>query len=177
MIIVIERTDATDDAPAATPEGATPLGQVAGLDWYRLPDNSDMPATARQPTDDELAHAKRELPAIKTLKASVRRRIEREVGDVHEILADQARQIEALTALAVRLGQVVFGGETLGADLQQRYLDRINPVATALDSGALLLRGDLEDAAEMLARVQSRTDAVNRLIGEHYLPRRDEVLS
>lgn len=177
MIIVIERTDTADDAPVTTPEGATPLGQAAGLDWYRLPDGSDMPDSARAPTDGEMATAKRELPAIRQLKASARRRIADEVGDADDIIADQARQIEALTALSARLAQIVLGGETLDPELQQRYLERITPVANALDNGSLLLRGNIENAGDMLARVQGRTDAINRIIADEYLARRDALLS
>jgi len=114
---------------------------------------------------------------VRQLKASARRRIEAEAGDIHDIVADQARQIEALMALAVRLGQVVLGGETLDPDVQHRYLDRIAPLAQALDNGSLTLRGDLEDPDAMLARMQARTDRINDIIAAEYLPRRAELLN
>lgn len=113
---------------------------------------------------------------MRQLKAAARRRIEAEAGDLHDIVSDQARQIEALMALTVRLGQIVLGGEQLDSDVQQRYLDRITPLAHALDDGTLTLRGDLEDPDAMLARMQARADRINDIIGAEYLPRRDELL-
>ena len=177
-IIVYNRDLTADDEPQSLelPEGARSLGAAAGLDWYQLPAGSETPIDARSPTPAELVQAKRHLPAVRQLKAAVRRRIEHEVGDIDDLLADQARQIEALTALSVRLAQVVFGGESLDAELKQRYVDRITPVAAALDDGSLLLRGDLEGAADMLASVQARTDAINRIIADDYLPTRQSLL-
>ena len=80
-------------------------------------------------------------------------------------------------ALTVRLGQIVLGSEQLDSDVQQRCLDRITPLAHALDDGTLTLRGDLEDPDAMLARMQARADRINDIIGAEYLPRRDELLS
>tara|TARA_E500000305_G_C3947050_1_gene200320 strand:- start:139 stop:678 length:540 start_codon:yes stop_codon:yes gene_type:complete len=153
------------------------LGAAGGLDWYRIPEGATAPAGTRAPTDAELNSARLDLPPVRQLKASARRRIEAEAGDIHDIVADQARQIEALMALAVRLGQVVLGGETLDPDVQHRYLDRIAPLAQALDNGSLTLRGDLEDPDAMLARMQARTDRINDIIAAEYLPRRAELLN
>lgn len=167
--------DSTDTA-LALPDGTQPLGHAAGVQWYRIPVGATAPAETREPTADELAIAKLELPAIVQLKASARRRIREEIGDIDDVVADQARQIEALTALSVRLAQVVLGGEVLNPAVATRYYDRITPVAQALDSGTLTLRGDMEGAAEMLARMLDRANRTNQIIGEHYLPKRDEVL-
>ena len=177
LIVYPRPSDDTDTSSAPVlPSGTRELGHAAGAQWYSIPTGESMPDGTRAPTDEELSLAKLELPAIRQLKASTRRRIREEVGDLDDIIADQARQIEALTALGVRLAQIVLGGETLDAELRQRYLERITPIANALDSGSLLLRGDLEGAGEMLARVQGRTDAINRIIAEEYLPRRDALL-
>lgn len=173
-LFVIEPIETQDDERPSTPQGVQSLGHAAGVRWYK---GDAVPDEGRAPTDGEMATAKRELPAIRQLKASARRRIADEVGDADDIIADQARQIEALTTLSVRLAQIVLGGETLDPELQQRYLERITPVANALDNGSLFLRGDIENAGDMLARVQGRTDAINRIIANEYLPRRDGVLS
>ncbi|MAO57800.1 MAG: hypothetical protein CL549_15700 [Alcanivorax sp.] len=147
------------------------------MDWYRIPEGATAPAGTRTPTEGELGTARLDLPPVRQLKAAARRRIEAQAGDLHDIVADQARQIEALMALTVRLGQVVLGGEQLDSDVQQRYLDRITPLAHALDDGALTLRGDLEDPDDMLARMQARADRINDIIAEEYLPRRNDLMS
>jgi len=153
------------------PPGA--IGWAAGVVWYR---NNDAPAEAREPTEQELAQALLELPAIRSLKQSVHRKIEAEVGDVHEILADQAKQIEALTALVSRMTADYLGGTTMDDTTKATYLARVEMVVGALDSGQLVLRGDQEGTDDMLAKVMARTSRINEIVGEEYLPRRNELM-
>jgi hypothetical protein len=153
------------------PPGAQ--GWAAGVLWYRT---EDAPEGSRDPSEQELAQALLELPAIRSLKAHTRRKIEAEVGDLHEIVADQSRQIEALTALVCRLAADVLGGTPLSEQTKVTYLARVESVVAALDAGYLVLRGDQEGADEMLARVMARTSRINQIVGEEYLPRRDEVM-
>jgi len=174
-LFVIESIDTTiDDAPRPSPQGAQSLGHAAGVRWYK---GDPVPAEGRAPTEAELSTALLELPAIRQLKARARRRIESEVGDLHEIVADQAKQVEALTALVCRMAAEQLGGTAMDAATKATYLARVEMVVGALDSGALVLRGDQEGADDMLAKVLARTSRVNEIVGEEYLPRRNELLS
>lgn len=173
-LFVIGPINADDDAQQPDPQGAQALGHAAGVRWYK---DATVPADGRAPTDEELSVALLELPAIRHLKSAARRRIEREVGDVHEILADQAKQIEALTALCARLAADYLGGTPLDTQRKTGYLARVEGIVAALDSGQLVLRGDAEGADEMIGRVMGRSSRINRIVTEEYLPRRDEVLS
>jgi len=123
-----------------------------------------------------MAQALLELPAIRQLKASVRRRIESEMGDLHEVVADQSRQIEALTALVCRMAAEHLGGTAMDQATKDTYLARVETVVAALDSGQLVLRGDQEGADDMLAKALARTSRINQIVGEEYLPRRNEVM-
>lgn len=149
-------------------------GWAAGVLWYR---DADAPEGSREPTEEELAIALLELPAIRQLKASTRRKIEAEVGDVHELLADQAKQIEALTVMVCRMAADYLGGTAMNDATRATYLARVESVVSALDSGSLTLRGAAEGPDDMLARVLARTSRINQIVGEEYLPRRNEVLS
>ena len=154
------------------PPGA--IGWAAGVVWYR---NDDAPEEAREPTEEEMAQAMLELPAFRSLKQSVRRKIEAEVGDVHEILADQARQIEALTAMLCRLAADQLGGTAMDADTKSTYLARAENVVAALDSGQLVLRGGMESTDDMLAKVMGRTARMNQIVAEEYLARKEALLN
>lgn len=153
------------------PPGAQ--GWAAGVLWYR---DADAPAGSRAPTEEELAAALLELPAIRQLKAAARRKIEREVGDVHEMLADQAKQIEALTAMVCRMAAEYLGGTAMDQATKDTYLARVEMVVSALDSGQLVLRGGQEGTDDMLVKVLARTSRINQIVGTEYLPRRNEVM-
>jgi hypothetical protein len=117
-----------------------------------------------------------ELPAIRSAKANTRRRIESEVGDLHEIVADQAKQIEALTVMLCRLSAEYLGGTAMTDDQKTRYLTRVETVLGAIETGQLTLRGDLEAADDMLHKTLARTNRINQIIGESYLPQRNRLI-
>src|SRR5690554_5990793 len=148
-------------------------GWAAGVLWYR---DADAPEGSREPTEQELSVALLELPAIRQLKASTRRRIEAEMGDLHEIVADQSRQIEALTALVCRMAAEYLGGTAMDEATKATYAARVETVVAALNTGDLVLRGDTEGGDDMLAKVMGRTSRINQIVAEEYLPRRDEAL-
>ena len=150
------------------------LGWAAGLLWYR---DADAPEGSREPTAEELAKANLELPAIRQLKASTRRRIEAEMGCVYDIVADQAKQIEALTVLVARLSADYLGGTAMDAVTKATYLARVEHIVSSLDSGSLTLRGGAEDTDDMLNRVLYRASRINEIVETEYLPRRAGVMS
>jgi len=148
-------------------------GWAAGVLWYQ---DADAPAGSREPTEQEMSAALLELPAIRQLKANARRKIEAEMGDLHEMVADQSKQIEALTVLVCRMAAEYLGGTVMDQVTKDTYLARVEMVVGALDSGQLVLRGGQEDTDDMLAKVLARTSRINQIVAEEYLPRRDEVL-
>lgn len=178
QLIVIDRSNDESEQPdtITLPDGALALGHAAGLAWYRLPHGALAPAGSRVPTPAEVDQARLSLPAVLSLKASVRRRIEADVGGVHELIADQAKQIEALTALTARLAVEHFGGQAVSEEDRANYLARWQAVIDALDSGDVTMRSDEEPAGDMIMRVLSRSSRINKIIADEYLPRRDALL-
>ncbi|MFP4138781.1 MAG: hypothetical protein ACLFSR_10495 [Halomonas sp.] len=174
-LFVIEPVETDDDTRAPEPDDAQSLGYAAGVRWYKA---DTIPDDGREPTTEELSAALLELPAIRQLKAAARRKIEREVGDLHEILADQAKQIEALTALTSRLAADYLGGTAMHDETKAAYLERVESIVGALDSGDLTLRGDMEGggASEMVMKVLGRANRINEIIAQEYLPRRSALL-
>lgn len=177
LIVINRNTDTEEPTEIQLPEGTLSLGHAAGLDWFRLPAGASAPEEARAPAEEEVEVALLELPAIRRLKEAARRRIEREVGDLHEILADQARQIEALTALVARMATDYLGGAAMSEETKAAYLARVESIVSALDSGSLTLRGDMEGPDAMILRILGRANRINEIIAEDYLPRRDALLS
>ena len=172
-LFVIESAIETEDERQPDPEGAQALGHAAGVRWFKAP---TIPKEGRAPTDEELMIANLDLPSIRNLKASTRRKIEAEVGDLHEIVADQAKQIEALTLMLCRLSAEYLGGTTMDAGTKETYLARVETVLGAIEQGHLVLRGDLEGTDDMLQKTLSRTNRINEIVGSEYLPRRNGVL-
>lgn len=170
-LFVIEQDDA-EERPAV-PIGATALGQTRGLYWYQA---TEIDSDGRLPTHEELARANIELPAMRAAKEHARRKIEEEMGDLHEIVADQSKQIEALTVLLCRLTADMLGGTVMSDVTKETYLDRSESVIAALDSGALRLRGDMEGADDMLQRMLQRTNRINQIVEAEYLPLRQSVI-
>lgn len=173
-LFVIDQPADEEESAQPAPAGAEAIGQAAGVHWYR---DTTIPAEGREPTDDELAAALLQLPAIRQLKQMARRRIEAEVGDVYDLLADQGKQIEALTALVARMAVEYYGGEAASEETRANYLARSQAVVDALDSGGVSMRSDAEPAYDMIMRALNRSGQINRIIADDYLPRRDQVLS
>src|SRR5690554_74494 len=151
--------EAVEDQP--NPQGDQ--GWAAGVLWYQ---DADAPEGSREPTEQERAAALLELPAIRQLKANARRKIEAEMGDLHELVADQAKQIEALTALVSRMAADYLGGTAMSEETKGVYLARVESIVSALDSGSLTLRGDLEAPDAMLMRLLGRANRINEIIAD-----------
>lgn len=173
-LFVIEPVDTEVDERPPEPEGAQSLGHAAGVSWCKA---DSIPTEGRAPTVDELATANLELPAIRSLKASTRRKIEAEVGCLHDIVADQAKQIEALTVMLCRLSAEYLGGSVMSDAAKTTYLARVENVLSAIDSGELQLRGDLESTDDMLEKTLARTNRINQIVGNEYLPSRANVFN
>lgn len=162
---------------------ATYLCEVDGWRYVSVPDGLEMPAqpegiqwqSVDQPSDALMEQLKRARP-VAIAKDVVRRRIELEVGDVHDMVADSMRLCEFAIALSVRVSHEVLTGEQMDPAVREAYTDRVSTVKDALDSGALVMRSDLEDPTQMMQRLMMRYTKINDLIAESYKPAVDELL-
>lgn len=149
------------------------IGWAAGVVWYR---NTDAPNDSREPTAEELSEAMLELPAIRSLKASARRKIEATSGDIYDVVADQAKQVEALTALVSRMAVEQWGGTLMADEKRAEYLARAEAVVAAIESPDVTLRSDIEPALDLIMRALDRTSRANEVVAD-YVRRRDALFS
>jgi len=162
---------------------ATYLCEVDGWRYVSVPDGLEMPEqpegiqwqVVAEPSTALIEQLKRARP-VSIAKDVVRRRIELEVGDVHDMVADCMRLCEFSIALSVRVSHEVLTGEQMAPAVREAYTDRVSTVKGALDSGAIVLRSDLEDPTQMMQRLMMRYTKINDLIAESYKPAVDELL-
>lgn len=176
--VTLDFRNAQDDAAAP----ATLLAEIDGWRYVSVPDGAVMPEQpeeirwqAATVTPELLEQLKRSRP-VDVAKTAVRRRIEVEVGDLHDLVADCMRLCEFSLALGVRVSHEVLTGEAMDTAVRDAYTQRVAAVKGALDSGEIVLRSDLEDPTEMMTRLMERYTRITQLVGDHYQPTIDELL-
>lgn len=174
-------TDA--DADAEDAPRATYLDEVDGWRYVSVPDGAVMPEQPPEinweqvasPSYELIERLKRSRP-FAVAKGAVRESIEREVGDLHDLVADCMRLCEFSLALNLRVSNEVLAGTQMDATLRQAYTERVQTVLTAIDSGDVVMRSDIEDPVDMMMRLMARQTQLNVLMGEDYKPRVEDLL-
>jgi hypothetical protein len=166
-----------EDAPRATY-----LGEIEGWRYVSVPDDAQMPEQpeeiqwqAVEATPDLVEQLKRSRP-MRIAKGVVREHIEKEVGDLHDLVADCMRLCEFSLALSLRVSHEVFSGEQMAPEVRQAYAERVQTVLGAMDSGDVVLRGDLEDPDAMIMRLMERYTRISQLLANVYKPRVNDLL-
>lgn len=166
-----------EDAPRATY-----LGEIEGWRYVSVPDDAQMPEQpeeiqwqAVEATPDLVEQLKRSRP-MRIAKGVVREHIEEEVGDLHDLVADCMRLCEFSLALSLRVSHEVFSGEQMAPEVRQAYAERVQTVLGAMDSGDVVLRGDLEDPDAMIMRLMERYTRISQLLANVYKPRVNDLL-
>lgn len=171
------RNAIVEDAPRATY-----LGEIEGWRYVSVPDDAQMPEQPEEiqwqavdATPDLVEKLKRSRP-MRIAKGVVRERIEEEVGDLHDLVADCMRLCEFSLALSLRVSHEVFSGEQMAPEVRQAYAERVQTVLGAMDSGDVVLRGDLEDPDAMIMRLMERYTRISQLLANVYKPRVNDLL-
>lgn len=166
-----------EDAPRATY-----LGEIEGWRYVSVPDDAQMPEQPEEiqwqtvdATPDLVEQLKRSRP-MRIAKDVVREHIEEEVGDLHDLVADCMRLCEFSLALSLRVSHEVFSGEQMAPEVRQAYAERVQAVLGAMDSGDVVLRGDLEDPDAMIMRLMERYTRISQLLANVYKPRVNDLL-
>ncbi|MBK1691055.1 hypothetical protein [Ectothiorhodospira mobilis] len=176
---VIDFRNTTDeDAPRATL-----LSEIDGWRYVSVPDGAVMPDQPAEiswqevaaPAPDLVEQLKRARP-VAIAKDVVRKRIELEVGDVHDLVADCMRLCEFSLALSLRVSNEVLTGQAMEASVRDAYTQRVQTVLAAIDSGEVVMRSDLEDPTSMMTRLMARYTRINDLLAETYKPAVEELL-
>lgn len=162
---------------------ATMLAEIDGWRYVSVPDGTEMPEQPEEINWQEVPSPAPELieqlkraRSVSIAKDVVRRRIEVEVGDLHDLVADCMRLCEFSLVLGVRVSHEVLTGEAMDPSLRDAYTQRVSAVKGAMDSGEIALRSDLEDPTEMMARLMERYTRITQLVGDHYQTAIKELL-
>ena len=161
---------------------ATLLAEIDGWRYVSVPDATVMPEQPEEilwqsvTVTPELRERIKRTRPVSVAKGVVRQKIEDEVGDVHDLVADSMRLCEFAIALSVRVSHEMLTGEAMDPAIREAYTARVGAVKDAMDSGALVMRSDIEDPTEMMVRLMQRYSHITQLVGDHYRPAVDDLL-
>lgn len=118
---------------------------------------------------DEIEQLIKKSQLASANKSALRAKIAEDVGDIHDLIADQAKTLEFLFVLVARMADEFLGGTAIPADRKAEYLARVQAVTGALDASAITLRGDYTQPDKMLQDVLGKTDLINKLVKSDYV--------
>jgi hypothetical protein len=107
--------------------------------------------------------------ALKLMKKfNIRARIESEVGDVYDLLADLAKRVSLVERpTLVALNDLMTTG-TIAQTTKDAYAALIGQYVTGVSTGALSDRTDLEVNTELFARMTARYQKIHDIVKEEY---------
>jgi len=112
----------------------------------------DAAADVREETvTEELRDRLTRAGAVLTQKQLLRERIEGEVGDLHDLMADAMRLIEFAMMLSTRMANESLNGTQMDPATRDAYAQRVADFCAAADAGAITLRGDIEAPDAVMA--------------------------
>ncbi len=156
------------------------IGEITGRHYYiglaGIEQHTEIDLRQEQSSDAIDALIKGSQLA-KAGKQSLRRDIENNIGDVHDLLADQAKTIEFLFVMVARMAEEFLGGAAITPATRTEYLARVQSITGALDAGAVTLRGDFTQPDKMLTEVLGKTDAINKMVKAQYVDKINELIA
>lgn len=102
-------------------------------------------------------------------KEELRKNIEMNVGDVHDLIADAMKLIEFNIMLTSRLAADYFGTTTFDATLKQEYATRNQQFLDSVENGSVYLRANFEDANDMLIKLMTRYSQIQHMVKDDYV--------
>lgn len=105
---------------------------------------------------------------VNNKKLHVRRNIEIEVGDIHDLIADANKMIEFLMVLVSRMAGDYFGTHPFDESTKEAYAKRNSLFLDALDNKLVTIRGDYEDPDKLLQDLVSKFSKTNELVRDLY---------
>jgi len=159
----------------------TVLGTVNGTTYVHVPDSITPP---EQPTEiafkestitPEVKEELKKQRFVAVKKQLLRESLENEIGDTHDMIADCMKLIEFNIMLTSRLAADYFGTEPMSETTKSTYGQRNQQFLDGVDSGAIKLRGDLDDINDMFQRLMVRYTRTQELINEKYIQELNRV--
>jgi len=154
------------------------IGERDGRHWYIGVASNEQHAGVdlREEPAADVSDLIKSSQMASALKQGLRKRVASEVGDLHDLIADQSKIIEFLYVMLARLTADYFGGDPMPQEDRDRYLARAQAVLLAIDSGQAVLRGSFEDMDAVLQNMIQRQSRINELVRDEYVAKINEQL-
>lgn len=109
---------------------------------------------------------------IQRNKAIARDRIGKEVGDIHDLLADVSKRLAMNERLLMRLTSDLLPALATDSYIKTNYGDMINSYLTLVDNGGIVDRVDYEDIREIFGDLVSKSNKIGKIVNEDYLQKK-----
>lgn len=162
-------------------QNITVLGELDGTIYVHVPDTLTIPDQPEEinfhavTLTEEQKELLKKQALVSLKKASVRKSIESDIGDVHDLIADCMKLIEFNMLLTARITADYFQTEPLDATTKQTYADRNQAFLNAVSIGDVTLRASFEDADEMMLKIMSRYSKIQDHVKTEYIDQLKEI--
>lgn len=179
-----EATETTEVAPQ-TQDPAIFLGRYGNLVYRFFPEGTDLASLGAQdpaidfrqeeslPEEVRLSLRAQRTCAFK--KDLARERIELDVGDVLDIIADLGQIVEFAVFAVCKLFADKSGAVALTEDEIKAYGERSAAVLAGVKSGDLLLRSTFETPEKMITTIMPRYSHIQQIVRDYYIKPLEEL--
>lgn len=121
----------------------------------------------RDLTDEE--REKQEKAEKLLMKLELRDKINANIEDVEDIIADINKRIDLIERLVLTVCKYLLRNEQIPEDVSNVFLPFINRYFEMLDNNEFITRVDIEDATQLFEKLSSRITKITKLVQEEYL--------
>lgn len=141
--------------------------EAMGLNLVGLTEINDVMGGDIRPLNDvELARQAAAEKLVKKLRA--RFRINAEVGDAQDLLADVAKRLAMLERMVMLMAHEQLNGVAIDQATKDLFMALVKNYVDGISADTLKDRIDLEDTAELFNRLGARATAIAGIIAEEY---------
>lgn len=151
------------------------IGKIDDVEFVYIEDGADLGLQPKEInlepvalTDEQKGILKKQT-FTKFKKQVLREHLEESAGDIYDMLADCMKMAEFSFMLTSRLAADYFKTEELEEEERQEYAQRNQAFLDAVNSGAVTIRGDIDNPNEVLFRIMGRYSEVQKKVEKEYL--------
>lgn len=148
------------------------LGEIDGFEYAYLPELVEQDARIEATVVELTVAQKEELKTQRysdVRKHSARYFIDKEVGDIQDIIADAMKLIEFNMMLTARLAGDLWATNPIDLATKEVYKARNKAFLDAVAVGAITLRGDFDDMDLVMQRLLARVSQTNQIVRDSYI--------
>lgn len=101
-----------------------------------------------------------------------RYKIDAEVGDFYDLIADAYKQVNILTGLVLRMFLDKYNYREIPDSIFQGYVSFAKDYLDAVDAGLYKDRADIENPMEMIPRLMNRNNKIAEIVKTEYLDKK-----